>query len=290
MEKSDSIDNISVALVEAQSEMPAVKMNKRNPFLKNRYADLGALIETAQPILAKHGLAISQICTSNEGYIGVETVLLHKSGEWISSTMELPALDEKGKSNSQVAGSIITYIRRYSLAAILGMYADEDGDGNAPQPIVEKAKEERPKVAELVKSKPKSKKSKRKAEVEEFEDAEEPEVDSDGYECTCPEACPIEGHPIESEDLEEVNTIIPESVIDGVKNVYDALDKIQGYAMMNGLKDNVMEVILECDPKYPDRDDINDVPITKVRKIVLELTGRRSTQDNLPPLEHGILS
>ena len=48
--------------------------------------------------------------------------------------MTLATGSEKGKSNAQVAGSIITYLRRYSLASILGMYSDEDTDGNEPQP------------------------------------------------------------------------------------------------------------------------------------------------------------
>jgi len=130
MDKSESIIKLSEALVEAQSKMPSVKMNKINPFLKNHYADLGAIIETAQPILAKNGLGISQHCSTNGDKVGVETILIHKSGEWISSKMELSLGEEKGKSNAQVAGSIITYIRRYSLAAILGMYSDEDSDGD----------------------------------------------------------------------------------------------------------------------------------------------------------------
>ena len=134
MNKSESIQNLSAALVKAQAEMPAVKFNKTNPFLKNRYADLGAIIETSQPILAKHGLAVSQLCSTEGDRVGVETVLIHTSGEWIGSSMEIPATEERGKSSAQVAGSIVTYIRRYALAAILGMYADEDGDGNDPQP------------------------------------------------------------------------------------------------------------------------------------------------------------
>ena len=115
----------------AQAEMPPVKFNKVNPFLKNKYADLGAIIDTAQPVLAKHGLAVSQLCTTEGDEVGVETMLMHKSGEWIASSMSIPLGEERGKSTAQVAGSIVTYIRRYALAAILGMYADEDGDGNA---------------------------------------------------------------------------------------------------------------------------------------------------------------
>jgi hypothetical protein len=59
---------------------------------------------------------------------------MHTSGEWISSSISMPIGDEKGKSNAQVAGSIVTYLRRYSLASILGIYSDEDGDGNKPEP------------------------------------------------------------------------------------------------------------------------------------------------------------
>lgn len=135
MNKSESIKALSEALSKAQAEMPAVKFNSVNPFLKNKYADLGAIIETAQPILAKFGLAVSQMVYSEDDKIGVETVLFHASGEYIGSSMSMATETEKGKSAAQVAGSIITYIRRYSLAAILGMYADEDGDGNAaPRP------------------------------------------------------------------------------------------------------------------------------------------------------------
>lgn len=170
MNKSDTITKLAEALSKAQAEMPAVKFNATNPFLKNKYADLGAIIETAQPVLAKHGLAVSQLNTSSYELIsaelasvivkppvednkntpaitlipqprfyveqvGVETILLHSSGEYISSTMSMIVEAEKGKSTAQVAGSIITYLRRYSLAAILGMYADQDGDGNAAKAV-----------------------------------------------------------------------------------------------------------------------------------------------------------
>ena len=133
MEKSESIANLATALSQAQAEMPSVPFDATNAFLKNRYASLGAMIETARPVLAAHGLSVSQIVVSYEGQIGVETVLMHSSGEWISNTAILPANEEKGKSAAQVAGSMITYLRRYSYASILGLYAEEDTDGNNPQ-------------------------------------------------------------------------------------------------------------------------------------------------------------
>ena len=130
MEKSESIKLLAGALAQAQAEMPAVQFNATNPFLKNKYADLGAIISTSKPILGKNGLSVSQLVSTDNGNVGVTTVLMHNSGEWLESTAWLSLGEEKGKSQAQVAGSIITYLRRYSLASILGMYADEDGDGN----------------------------------------------------------------------------------------------------------------------------------------------------------------
>jgi hypothetical protein len=134
MNKSESIQNLSAALSKAQAEMPAIKFDSKNPFLKNDYASLGAIIAGARPVIAKHGLSVSQLTFGEEGVAGVETVLMHTSGEWISSSISMPVGEEKGKSSAQVAGSIVTYLRRYSLASILGIYSDEDGDGNKVEP------------------------------------------------------------------------------------------------------------------------------------------------------------
>jgi len=130
--KSETTSKLFGALAKAQSEMKPVQFDAVNPFLKNKFASLGAVIQTSRATLAKHGLAVSQMPTSGEKTVGVETILAHESGEWIGSTIFLPLGEEKGKSQAQLAGSVITYLRRYSLAGILGMYADEDGDGNTP--------------------------------------------------------------------------------------------------------------------------------------------------------------
>jgi len=132
--KSESIKSLAVALAKAQGEFKAVPMNSTNPFLKNRYADLGAVIEAAKPVMAANGLAVSQLVGGDGATIAVTTMLMHVSGEWIESTVAITTETEKGKSTAQVAGSIITYLRRYGLAAILGLYADEDADGHQPAP------------------------------------------------------------------------------------------------------------------------------------------------------------
>ena len=128
--KSESIDLLAKALAEAQGEMPPVMMNAVNPFLHSKYADLGAIIETSKPVLSKHSLSFSQVVFTEDNKVGLNTLLMHSSGQWIASGMSLPMGEEKGKSLAQVAGSVITYLRRYSLSAILGIYTDEDTDGN----------------------------------------------------------------------------------------------------------------------------------------------------------------
>ena len=129
--KSEQLNELAVALSKAQAEMPAVPMNAVNKFLGNRYADLTTMIQTATPVLAKNGLSISQQPISLDGQVGVTTTLMHSSGQWIEDTISLPLGDQKGLTLAQVTGSIITYLRRYSYGAIIGLATDEDTDGNA---------------------------------------------------------------------------------------------------------------------------------------------------------------
>lgn len=133
MNKSDSIKNLSGALTKAQAEFTRIDFDAVNPFLKNKYASLGAIIEHSRAVLAKYGLSVSQPTVSVNGEVGVTTILMHESGEWMESTITLALADEKGKSSAQVAGSVITYLRRYSLASILNLYSDEDTDGEQPK-------------------------------------------------------------------------------------------------------------------------------------------------------------
>lgn len=130
LEKSESIKNLAVALKKAQDEIGAVKFDAKNPFFNSKYATLGAIIEASKPALSKNGLTISQPVISEGDGIGVTTILLHESGEYLSSTATINVGEVKGKSIAQEAGSIITYLRRYALAAILNIYSDEDTDGN----------------------------------------------------------------------------------------------------------------------------------------------------------------
>lgn len=122
MNKSESIAALSAALSKAQGEMRGAVKDSANPFFKSRYADLASVIEAAREPLAKNGLAVIQLINETGG---VETVLTHSSGEWISSTIQLTP-----KTNSpQDMGSIISYGRRYSYAAIVGLaQVDDDAE------------------------------------------------------------------------------------------------------------------------------------------------------------------
>jgi len=133
MTKSESITNLATALAKAQAEMPVAVFDATNPFLKSKYASLGAVIHASRPILAKHKLSLVQFPISDVAGIGVESILTHESGEFVAERIVIPLTEEKGKSKVQYAGSTLTYLRRYSWASILGMYSDEDSDaGNLP--------------------------------------------------------------------------------------------------------------------------------------------------------------
>ena len=137
MNKSNEIKNLAVALKKAQSEMGEVKFDSDNPFFKSRYASLGAVIDASKEALTKNGFSVSQPLTTNEYGVGVTTILIHESGEYIESTMTLPVADVK--NIAQEAGKIVTYLRRYSLASILNLYSDEDTDGEQPKKTTQKS-------------------------------------------------------------------------------------------------------------------------------------------------------
>lgn len=130
MNKSESIKNLAGALAKAQAEMPVVRMDAKNPFLKYKYATLGAVINACRPILAKYEFSVIQLPVNEGDRIGVDTMLLHSSGEWIADSVFIPIDEQKGLSVAQTVGVAITYVRRYGLAALLGLYADEDTDAS----------------------------------------------------------------------------------------------------------------------------------------------------------------
>ena len=127
--QSEQINELATALCAAQTEFTAIPKDSKNPFFKSNYAGLPVVVETASPILNKHGLSISQHinCLEN-GTDTMVTYLLHSSGQYLAHEMKLHL---GNKDDAQAQGSAITYARRYSYMSVLGLVADDDDDGNA---------------------------------------------------------------------------------------------------------------------------------------------------------------
>ena len=126
MNKSDTIGKLSPALVKAQAEMAGAKKSVKNDFFKSKYANLEEVIAVAKDALSNHGLCFLQFPISGEGLAGVETIIMHESGEFISGEFLLKC----SKNDPQGMGSAITYARRYGLQSACGI-PSEDDDGNA---------------------------------------------------------------------------------------------------------------------------------------------------------------
>jgi hypothetical protein len=123
MEKSPEIKNLATALQGFQKDVENVSKDSVNPFFKSKYASLESVIETVRVPLSKHGLSFSQFPDD----MGLTTILMHSSGEWIQATSKMTPKD----ATPQGHGSAITYLRRYALSAILGLATEDDDDDNA---------------------------------------------------------------------------------------------------------------------------------------------------------------
>jgi len=130
MEHSETTTKVQAAIVASQAAMQNPGTTTKNAFLGNEYLPLPQLIDYARPILAEHGLAILQTPTSHGERVGVTTTIIHESGEWLRDSVSLPVESRKGNTLAQVAGGVITYLRRYAYAAACGIAPDPDDDGN----------------------------------------------------------------------------------------------------------------------------------------------------------------
>jgi hypothetical protein len=129
MNKSESIANLTKALIAVQTEVRGAIKDSNNPFFSANYADLESCWSALREPLTKNGLAIIQTMGFIEGAgPTLTTTLAHISGEWISG--EQPVCSKK-ENSPQELGSAITYARRYGLAAITGLIQiDDDAEGS----------------------------------------------------------------------------------------------------------------------------------------------------------------
>ncbi len=124
MNKSESITEIAKALIVFHSKVDNIVKNAINPFFRSTYCTLDNIINTIEAPLNASGLTFAQFPS---GTNGLTTILMHESGEWIESEYFMQPV----KNDPQGSGSVITYQRRYALAAILGLSVDIDDDANA---------------------------------------------------------------------------------------------------------------------------------------------------------------
>lgn len=123
--QSPEVKDLFTALSKAQGELHAVKKDSLNPFFKSHYADLESIWDAVRATLAKNGLCVVQGIAHVDGVTGLVTTVGHSSGQWIKSFTPLNPV----KNDPQGMGSAITYHRRYSLAAMLGVVqTDDDGE------------------------------------------------------------------------------------------------------------------------------------------------------------------
>lgn len=132
MEKSESIKELATALSKFQVEVPKIDLDKEVEVTtktggkyKFRYATFANILEKIRKPMADNGLSFTQVINEDGG---VTTILMHSSGEWISSHLII-----MGEKTPQGIGSAITYNKRYSLSSILGICADDDDDANTAQ-------------------------------------------------------------------------------------------------------------------------------------------------------------
>ncbi len=137
---TDDIGKLALALSKAQGEITGALKDSTNPFFKSNYADLGNVLAACREPLSRNELAIIQTTEDSGAGVVIVTTMIHSSGQWIRGRLRMTPT----KNDPQGIGSAITYSRRYSYAAIVGV-AQVDDDGNQAsvtpkEPVIDKKK------------------------------------------------------------------------------------------------------------------------------------------------------
>lgn len=125
MNKSESIIELAKALSKFQGEVKQPKKNGKNPHFKSSFATLDDVVKSITETAHKHGLSFMQFPVNEDDKVGVKTIVLHDSGEFIEGET---IYTRPMKNDPQALGSVVSYLKRYSLSAIFGIVSDEDDD------------------------------------------------------------------------------------------------------------------------------------------------------------------
>jgi len=126
IEASDSLGKFADAMAKAQASMGGATKGSRNPHFNSAFADLASVVNAVKGPLSSQGIAFVQLPSSDGDMVSVTTRLVHSSGEWMQCTLSA----RPRKNDPQGVGSVVTYLKRYTLQAMCGV-PSEDDDGNA---------------------------------------------------------------------------------------------------------------------------------------------------------------
>lgn len=127
MKTSEKVDLIIPALLKVKEKLQAVIKDSNNPFYKSKYATLESHLLEVEPLLAENGLLLLQPTVYNDltNMNSVESNIYHSSGQFVSASLAITATG----LDAQKIGASVTYYRRFTLGALLGIInADDDGN------------------------------------------------------------------------------------------------------------------------------------------------------------------
>jgi hypothetical protein len=146
MDEQGPLGELAKALVAFQSECPRLSFDKtvKTGRYSFDYVTLAKIVNETKPLLAKHGLTISQnpVPCADDKKVAIKTIILHTSGQLMSSTFEMIIPTKGGAPTPQDYGSGISYAKRYAYASALSLVTEEDIDGLPPQEIYQGTKED----------------------------------------------------------------------------------------------------------------------------------------------------
>lgn len=138
MNEENKNTKVYAALFKAQQEFTPVLFDCINPHFKTKYASLASCLDSVKKAFNKHGLFLTQKHHNMPNSIGVETIVVHESGESLSSDILYVPVD---KQSPQGFGSALTYARRYSLMTFCGIAGEQDDDANMAEEKIKENKE-----------------------------------------------------------------------------------------------------------------------------------------------------
>ena len=141
MQTSEHINELAAALAKAQGSIQSAEKSGSNKHLGSRYATLTSMWAACREHLSANGIAVVQAPSSgDDGSVCVTTRIVHSSGQWMESVM----CCRPAKFDAQSMGSVTTYLKKYMLAAMVGVAPDDDDDGEAAMGRGSSAGEEMP--------------------------------------------------------------------------------------------------------------------------------------------------